>query len=35
MADILFTTKRDKLGVGGEEGSFCFYVEAINEQELS
>lgn len=35
MADLLFTAKRDKLGVGGGESSFCFYLEAINEQELS
>ena len=35
VADLLFTAKRDKLGVGGGEVSFCFYLEAINEQEPS
>jgi len=35
MTALLFVAGRDKLGVGGGEGYFCFYLEAINEQELS
>lgn len=35
VADLLFTAKRDESGVGGGEGYFCFYLEAINDQELS
>lgn len=32
---LLLASKRDKLGVGGSKASLCFYLEVINEQELS
>lgn len=35
MTAILFVAERDKSGVGGGEGYFYFYLEAMNEQELS